>query len=125
MSSKIVEFSLSSAFLYLLMTVCSIGIAGYSYNIFSSSYSGIATSCLNSVSSVLSYISNGGYAYVNLDDLPPGASLSLRSGILQLNIPGTSVYLHIQGLQGNFNITGRGLYNFSVEGGMVEVSPVG
>lgn len=125
MSSKMVEFTLSSSILYILLALSSLGIAGYSYSRYTAIYTSISYFSLNSIAESLSYISGGGCITINMQSLPAGSSIGLYNGVLWFKNPIIYTSLPFQGLKGEFNISYAGTYNFSVVNGVVEVMKIG
>jgi|GEM_PF-1302296 hypothetical protein len=125
MSSKMVEFTLSSSVLYILLALSSMGIAGYSYSRFTAAYTSTSYLSLSSMAESLTYISQGGYVTINLQSLPAGSSIGLSNGVLWFRCPLMHTSLPLQYLRGEFNISYPGIYNFSVVNGVVEVMKIG
>lgn len=125
MSSKMLEFSISSAIIYILTAISFTGVAGYVYNKFDSAYSIESYSCLYTLEDILNQIGYGGYAIVNLNNIPPGWSLGFDSNLIWLKAGKQTFSLQFSTLQGNFTINSAGVYNFTLKDGKLEVYKIG
>lgn len=124
MSSKVIEFSLASAFVAAIILSSVSGLSAYILQRYTFLYEKEADSILASLGELLSHPQVSYNLTLHLT-IPQGISIAYTDGLMTARYPGGKVTKLIQAPEGIFNISSSGIYRIMLSASYLMVVKVG